>query len=360
MADEDVAGTLDAEDEKLFEEMARNDEVDRAEAVREADEAARAEPEPEPAAEPEPEPDAANKQVPHAALHQEREKAKAATARAAELEQQVETLNNRFTRIMDEVVLPYSRKIQQEGGAQPAEPGQQPLEPAKPPVTYEEDPLAYLQWQTEHQQQEIAALRSGQQQQTQQSRAQGQIQAVLQDYATTSQQYGAENPDFADAYNHYTANLHRELELAGVTNPAERAQIAAQQEFAVIVAAKQRGANPAAVIHDLAVHRGFVARPAQDTGEGEAQATGGIGGAGAPAQQQPAPSPAEQKMTTLERGQAAASASANGAGADAQRPLDLVAIGRMSDAEFDSMFASDDPAKRDEAWNRMMRNAGGG
>ena len=152
--------------------------------------------------------------------------------------------------------------------------------------------------------------------------------------------YAAERPDFMDAYQH--ARQARVEELTALGYGQDEAQaITFDNELEVINSAFAAGRNPAQVIYDFAVGRGYrpVGASERVAGTGQGPAVRPIGGA--------APMTEAQKIALAARGQAAAK-SLSAAGGGATGTLTLEALAGMSDEEFAE-------ATRGERWQRLLR-----
>jgi hypothetical protein len=151
--------------------------------------------------------------------------------------------------------------------------------------------------------------------------------------------YAAERPDFMDAYVHARQARVAELTSLGY-GPEEALAITFDNEREIINNAFAAGRNPAQVIYDFAIRRGY--RPA-----GEAQLSA------APSQiplAKPAgrarPMSEAEKIALAARGQSA-SKSLSAAGGAATGTLTLEALAGMSDEEFAE-------ATKGDRWQRLL------
>lgn len=153
--------------------------------------------------------------------------------------------------------------------------------------------------------------------------------------------YATECPDFLEAYQH--ARRARVEELAGLGfTPDEALTITFENELEVINSAFATGRNPAQVIYDFAVRRGY--RPSD--GSQAAAVAGGASPSARPIDARPVMTEAE-KIALAARGQAA-SKSLSAAGGGSTAPLTLEALADMSDEEFAE-------ATKGDRWQRLLR-----
>lgn len=152
--------------------------------------------------------------------------------------------------------------------------------------------------------------------------------------------YAAERPDFLDAYEHARQARIEELSALGYAQD-EALAITFDNEREVIAGALSAGRNPAQVIYEFAVRRGYQPReraPASLPVSGKAPQTGQTG---------PAPLTEAEKIALAARGQAGAK-SLSAAGGGSTGTLTLEALADMSDEEFAE-------ATKGERWQRLLR-----
>lgn len=160
---------------------------------------------------------------------------------------------------------------------------------------------------------------------------------VLQSVRT----YSAERPDFLDAYQHARQARVEELTALGYAQD-EAVAITFDNELEVINSAFSAGRNPAQVIYDFAIRRGY--RP---TGGSEAVPAVGRQPSFTKPATATAPMSEAEKIALAARGQAAAK-SLSAAGGGATGTLTLEALAGMSDEEFAE-------ATKGERWQRLLR-----
>lgn len=255
-------------------------------------------------------PDRRPQMVPHAALHEERERRKEMERRLTEEAQQRRVLEERTNLLLQRIAQP-----QQEA---PAEPLPKP----------EQDPFGYLTGTLQRQGSDIETVRQQlavRQQQEQHAAAVAQIQ---QQAMALEAEFRSATPDYDAAVAHLRATRARELEIAGFADPMQRHNLLSQEALGIAARAMQSGRNPAEMIYEIAKHRGYQ-RP-------EAQAP----------QQTPTETPAE-------RIQRAAAAQQQGRGLSQVRgtgpaPLTANALLEMSPAKFEEFLAKATPEQMAE------------
>jgi hypothetical protein len=118
------------------------------------------------------------------------------------------------------------------------------------------DPVGHLLKRVELQEQR-EALRMQQEAQAAQQHAVAQrIGGLISEAQKQEREFESRQTDYSDAIRHLTENRGRELEVAGY-GPAERAQIIQQEGLAAAARALQLGKNPAQLLYETAVSRGY-------------------------------------------------------------------------------------------------------
>lgn len=251
--------------------------------------------------------DERQKYVPHAALHEERERRKAVEAQAAQERQRFE---ERFNMLLQRVAPP-----------QPAAPQQQQQAP-EPIPDIATDPVGHIVGTISQQNRMIAqqeqVLRDVVQvlsiagQQNQQSQV---VNQVRQHAMALEREFSAQTPDYAQAVAFLGEHRHKELESLGWTDPAERQNMIMQEADGIAHRALSTGRNPAEVVYGLAKYRGFqapaaqVQTPTQDTG---------------------------QRLETINRGQQQNARSLGNARGAAPLPMTGQRLLEMSDDDFEN------------------------
>lgn len=246
--------------------------------------------------------------VPHAALHEERERRKAVEAQAAQDRLRAE---ERINMLLQRVV------------QAPPQQTQAPTPQVAPLVIpdMDKDPVGHIvgriaqQNQAMEQQQQVlqnvVQVLAAAGQQNQQSQAVNQVQ---QRAMAMEREFAAATPDYVQAVAFLGEHRHRELQEAGWTDPAERQAMISQEAIGIASRAIQMGRNPAEVVYGLAKHRGFQPpAPATDTA---AQNNG-------------------QRLESVARGQQQNGRSLSNARGSAPPPMTAARLLEMSDADFD-------------------------
>ncbi len=179
----------------------------------------------EPAKEPE-----KPKMVPLEALHEARGQNKDLRSELQASRARAEQMEKRFTELMER------------------------LTPAKAPApAFEENPA-------EHLKAKVAELEQRQTQTVQQTESQ-QKEAQFQDwYRTQAGTFAAQNQDFLPAYNSFMETRAQELLNAGMAPQEIQAKIR-QEERAIALTAAQAGLNPAQMIYQAALAKGYKPKP---------------------------------------------------------------------------------------------------
>ncbi len=235
----------------------------------EAPAAEEAEPVEEPAAVAEPEPaavedaddgeppaaaDGKPSMVPHAALHEARQKEKAAAKMAEDYRLRAEqSEKNRL--LMEERTNMILQSL--------AQPQQQAApEPELPPI--EQDPAGHIIALLQQQQKVIDALQQQNQQRSQwdqqsvqQQQQMQQLQAIANRSVSMERQFIEANPDYNDATAHLMKVRDAELAAVGYQDPAERQAILQQEAQQIGIRAAAMNANPAEWVYKIAETRGY-------------------------------------------------------------------------------------------------------
>lgn len=231
--------------------------------------------------------------VPHQALHEAREQAKAAAARADRMEQM-------FQRLME-------RQPQQQQGAK---------EDQLP--DFNTDPVGHLAAKLERAERKLADFDQRGQQQQQMTEQQGRTQALMDKYAGSVRTFKRDAPDYDAAYQHLADVRDRELEALGFDDPTERANRLQYEEGLIVGNALRSGKDPARMLYEFAKSRGYK---------------------GAAAQQE------EDKLARLQKG-ANAAKTLNGGKAPQNDEMTLERLADLQDS---------DPEAADRLWERMRK-----
>lgn len=277
--------------------------------------------------------------VPHAALHEARERAKAERGRADSLEGQIKVLEGRFQQLL--------------ATAQPQPAPAVAPEPVAPPVVEDPEPdidtdlFGYVKWQkrqVENLKSQLAETAKTATQRVEEVRGAMTEQQMLSSYRNDAQQFVAAKPEFAGAYRHLIDSRHAELALMGFDKPEERSAMIHREEREIVQQAYKLGKRPAEFLYNIAMSRGFRASPstAPVVGAAPAPAPAPVAPvtppAATPTYAPPAATPAaiNQAAVALQNAAAAQAAAAtlSGAGGASGDGLTAEAIANMSDADF--------------------------
>ncbi|UTG98626.1 hypothetical protein KEM44_21100 [Sinorhizobium meliloti] len=249
--------------------------------------------------------------VPHQALHAEREEHKKTKQELEQIRQQQAILNDRWNTLL-------TATKQQE---QP-----QPEAPPDP----NEDIFAYAKWQGDQLKALQERIENRDKSEQQQQQIAEQERELWGHWSQSAQSYAAEAPDFGDAVKFLSDTRTRQLKALAAVDPrfadenGVLGQINAELK-SIVVAAKERGENPAKVVHELAKAYGFAATAAQ---------------------QPQAPNGLTEKLAQIDAAQNASRTLAASPGRNAGDPISPEAIASMSNAEFEAWMKVPENAKR--------------
>lgn len=169
--------------------------------------------------------------VPHQALHEQRERRKAAEKKARDLEIENAKFRERFTIL---------EKLQGKD---------EPKGPPKP----EEDIFGAF----EHLNKNFETVQKRLDEGEAAKKHEAQVNELVGNYRNDAAKFTASNPDFKDAYNHLLQSRARELQALGYDTPAELQQALQNEEMSIAQMAFEKGKSPAEVIYSLAKERGY-------------------------------------------------------------------------------------------------------
>lgn len=225
--------------------------------------------------------------VPHAALHEERERRKELQR---ELQQTREDQARRDAVLQDRMNQLYAM---------------QHKEQPKPIPEYDQDPLTNLNARLAQQTEELTKLREAQTHSTQQQQRWAQqqqfVSSVQSRMISEESKFTEANPDYPDAARFLQEGRVKELKAMGNT-PEQIVQVMRQDVLGLAVSCFQRGQNPAEAAYELAKARGYAKKASQ-----------------------------EQKMDSLQKGVEASKTLAGG-GSSANPTVEQIAA--MSDEEY--------------------------
>lgn len=237
--------------------------------------------------------------VPHAALHEERERRKAADARLALLEERTNLLLQNI-----------GRAPQQQVAA--------PDPNAQPEIVVPDeraDPVGHIIAKLQVQERELQVLRGGSQQQREAQQQAMVINAIQTQARALEGEFKQATPDYDAAIEFLVQKDSEELKALGYADPAQRDAIIRQKGLQIAADAIQNRANPAERLYAIAKLRGFAGSPAAEDIE------------------QPATNGAAQKIATIANGQRQ-SRTLSGARGAAPQAMTASRLLEMSDADF--------------------------
>lgn len=187
----------------------------------------------------------------HGAFHAERERRKAAEARAAAQEAKfAQTTAQMQQRLMAML------QAQQTQVAPKAEPVAQAL-PNK-----DVDPVGYLEALATKNAQDLQKIQQWQQQQEQGTQRQTQLGAMQQEVARLESQFKATVPDYDAAQKHLEQSWITEAKAAGYQDH-QMPQVIAARTMEIIQAAAMQNGNPAQLAYNVAKARGYALQAQQ-------------------------------------------------------------------------------------------------
>lgn len=177
------------------------------------------------------------RQVPLAALYEERYRRQELQRQVEEAQRKTERMEEMFTRFREEAL-----------GAKE----QQHI------PKYEDDPEGNLKGTIAALQKEVEAFKQQSTQQQEQSKGQAQQQQLLEQYASDVRAFSAEKKDFQEAYNHLAKAMDDDLKARGFEDPMERRNILQYEEGVMVGRALKSGKSPAEIIYNYAKARGYM------------------------------------------------------------------------------------------------------
>jgi hypothetical protein len=240
--------------------------------------------------------------VPHAALHEAREKEKAAAARAAEAERKAQVLEERTNLLLQRFAAPQ----------QPAP--ATPTAPAIPP--FEEDPAGHILGQVRQQGAILGELVQAVTGQSRQSEAQAALQKLIAHASATEREFAAANPDYDKASTHLFETRRKMLQAGGRLDAAAINNKLAEEAVDLAREAVMLGRTPAEYVYELAKSVGYVTPAPEAAANGSAD-----------------PAAAEAQLRTIAAGQQQSRSVGNLRGSG-PAPLTATRLSEMSNEEF--------------------------
>lgn len=135
------------------------------------------------------------------------------------------------------------------------------MAPKPPPMPDpEQEPIAFLKWQADERAKQQAEGETKAQAEQRAQQEQEYTQQVISTYAEAVEEATEVVPDWYDAYESLQKLIHQDLRAQGYRNPIQRAEMMKGLEFQTVRDCLSRNVNPAQVIYNEAIRRGY--RPA--------------------------------------------------------------------------------------------------
>jgi hypothetical protein len=192
--------------------------------------------------------------------------------------------------------------------------------PPPPVPKFEDDPAAHLKYQQEQIRQEMEPVKQELEQGRQRQQQQAAEAQLTQAVSAAEAEFAKATPDYLDAIAHMQRVADNNLQIMGVADPAQRAQIIRRDAMALAVRALQSGKSPAELAYQVAKNQGYSAK-----------------------------APGVDKIANIQKGQAASPSMPSGGQRAPTEAISLAALEQMDDEEFNQLV--DDPEK----WKKLMR-----
>lgn len=245
------------------------------------------------------------RQVPLAALHEER-------ARRRELDQQLQAVREQNVR-MEERFRAFQERLQEQQHQAT------PQAPNEPTVSYEDDPAEYLRQHNEILQRQVRELQGARGASEQERQAQVAMQQFSEQLSNDERRFAAQQQDYYDAVEYLKQSRVQELQAVGVSMPEIQRAIINDTIYLAQQAART-GKSPPQAFYELARARGY-------TGKTPQQAS--------------APNRTVQRVADGQRRASGMGASGGDTGGD----LTLAKLANMSDEEFEKATSGERWAK---------------
>lgn len=151
---------------------------------------------------------------------------------------------------------------------------QQTLAPKqeKPALTpYEEDPALHLAQRQELMEQKMREQEENQKIQIENQRRQADVQNFHRKVSVMEQQFRKDNPEYDKAVEFMRNKRAKELEIAGINDPVQRAHMVDADGIRLAAMALKQGRNPAEIYYEIARNNGFSVTPKEGKVETEAE-----------------------------------------------------------------------------------------
>ena len=176
-----------------------------------------------------------------------------------------------------------------------------------------------MKHQTEAVRAEIEPIRQQLEQSRQQQEQSAAEARLTQAVSMAESEFAAKTPDYLDAIAHMQKVADNNLQIMGVDDPVQRAQIIRRDAMAMAVRALQAGKSPAELAYQVAKNQGY------------------------------APAATNKTIENIQKGQKASPSMPGGGQKPPMESLSVTALADMDDDEFNKLI--DDPEK----WKKLMR-----
>lgn len=236
------------------------------------------------------------------------------------------------------------------------------------------DPLGHVQWENRQLKKDLAEIKSGRQKEQEVSAAEADERKVYGDFSASLEQEARNDPAFADAFVHLRETRFRELGFIyadiDITDAAQCATLTPQQQaelsrniqqafyneqIMVARGAIQAGKNPAKVVKNLALSRGYTPKPPADVaGAGsDSPPKSANGAAKTPPARQQAPPPSVTDQLEQIRANQKDAKSLSDAGGSPGGDITVERLATMSDDEFAQFYETMPKAKLDRIMGKV-------
>lgn len=201
---------------------------------------------------------AGQQNVPHGALHEERERRKAVERELADIRQQRATLEERTNLILQAI------GQQQQAQQTPQQNGQ-----ALPEI--DKDPVGHLVARLAQAEAALADFGRVMQSQGQQQQQQREVSELQMHAGAAEQAFAAEHPDYGAAADYLYKLRQQQLAAIGVDDPTQQRMMIAAEAQQLVRMQRSMGRNPAAAIYEQAKILGY---KTPEAGNGNGQMAG--------------------------------------------------------------------------------------
>lgn len=251
--------------------------------------------------------------VPQKALHEERERRKAAQKDAEEARTNFTKLQSRLDTL-------------QEIARSTVQRSETPTAPVTPDINT--DPVGHFKAKTEALERELSDTRKWRTEQEQRGQATNNIQRIAQIAQAKEAEFKQTAPDYDDASTHLRNLREAQLIAYGITDPMRRGNIIAEDAITIAATALSENKNPAEIIYNMAKASGYAKKAVE-----QAQAVDNT--------------PSETKKVQMARDGQKAGASIQQINGAASKTTTMQALLEMNDDEFAA-------ATKGDKWKKLL------